>query len=471
MRRRDEELRTELQKLYKDAGASADTATQLAAWNPYDQNQSAPFFDPEWMFEITGGFDVVIGNPPYISIANLPSTLISDLSEQKYNTFARNADLYCLFYERGMNILRPKGIFTYISSNRFCFTNYGSGLRDYLSKKNILQIINFNEINVFESANVGSVVLLIQNSKPDKTPVLIYEAKGDDAISKIRIEKKYSDKEYYQANQWSFDENHLQMLKKKIESVGVPFIQWRGITINRGVTTGANHIFIIDEDKRQELIMEHPSSEEILLPVLKGANIKRYHINDASHYLIFSYRGIDILEYPAVYNYLLKYRTELEEVYEAKHGQKQWYELRNCSYYDKFSMKKLIWTRLSNQNTFSISTAGEFTVDSTSFAVGSNLEYLLAVLNSKTVYFYFKLGSVIWGKNGIKWFGSYFDNIPIPDISEIKQSQFVKLVDTIIDKKNQSIDTSTLETEIDHLVYGLYGLTEEEIAIVEGRTT
>ena len=134
-------------------------------------------------------------------------------------------------------------------------------------------------------------------------------------------------------------------------------------------------------------------------------------------------------------------------------------------------MKKLVWTRLSNQNAFSISTKGEFSVDSSSFAVGDNLEYLASILNSKVVLFYFKLGSVIWGKDGIKWFGKYFDNIPIPKIEKEKQKPFITIVDRILAAKqaNPKADTSVPESEIDRLVYELYGLTEEEIAIIENK--
>lgn len=469
----DEKTRKALQERYKDRIANKEN--EIALWESYKnffKQEAVRFFDVKYFFpNVKDGFDIVIGNPPYISIANLPTKVSNELSKQQnYDTFSRGADLYCLFYERGMKLLMSKGILAYISSNRFCFTNYGDGLREYLSQRNILELINFNEINVFESANVGSVVVVIQNAKPDNNPILIFEAKGEDAAAKIQVEKKYSSKEYYQKEQWSFDENHIQKLKKTIESKGVPFIQWKGITINRGITTGANNVFIIDEKQRRELIKEDASSTEILLPVLRGANIKRFFITKPNQYLVYTYSGIKIQNYPAVYSYLKKHRAELEEVYEAKHGQKKWFELRTCSYYDKFAMKKLVWTRLANQNAFSISLNGEFTVDSSSFAVGENLEYLSSILNSKVVFFYFKLGSVIWGKDGIKWFGKYFDNIPIPEISKEEQKPFVILVDKILSakEKNPEADTSQLEKQLDEMVYKLYELTEEEIKIIEG---
>ena len=167
-RERDKDLRKELAGLLESDGFKPEATRLMVSWDPYDQNKFAGFFDSEWMFGLQKGFDVVIGNPPYISIANLPTNFSNELSKQQYDTFSKGADLYCLFYERGLKLLSPNGILTYISSNRFCFTNYGDGLREYLSKKNILELINFNEIDVFESANVGSIVAVIQNSKPDE---------------------------------------------------------------------------------------------------------------------------------------------------------------------------------------------------------------------------------------------------------------------------------------------------------------
>ena len=422
------------------------------------------------VFHEKKGFDIVIANPPYVSIANLPKETNNILLKQRYETFSKGADIYCLFYEKGMNLLHANGILSYISSNRFCFTNYGVGLRKYLSQKNIIELINFNAINVFESANVGSIVTFIQNNKPSDKNIFVNEIKSELNLDIISTGGKKVARSFYHESQWSFDETGSHSLKQKIESKGVPFNEWNGITINRGITTGANNIFIIDEFKRKELIKQDPKSKKILIPVLRGANIKRYSISNPDQYLIFTYTNIKIQNYPAVYKYLSKNRVELEEVYEAKHGQKKWYELRKCSYYNKFSMKKLVWSRLSNRNAFSISVNGEFTVDSSSFAVGDNIEYLSAILNSKVVLFYFKLGSVIWGKDGIKWFGKYFDNIPIPDVPPEKQKPIVQIVSQILTakQKDPGVDTSALEQQIDEMVYKLYGLTEEEIEIVGG---
>ena len=123
---------------------------------------------------------------------------------------------------------------------------------------------------------------------------------------------------------------------------------------------------------------------------------------------------------------------------------------------------------MSNINAFAISTEKEYSIDSTSFAVGKNLEYLCAVLNSKAVFFYFKLGSVIWGKDGIKWFGNYFDNIPVP-IANSNTIEVIKnlVVEIMEQKEKDSQDTTSLENEIDLLTYKLYGLNYEEVKVID----
>jgi len=186
--------------------------------------------------------------------------------------------------------------------------------------------------------------------------------------------------------------------------------------------------------------------------------------------IFFTKRGVDIEKYPAIKSYLLPYKNDLEPGVGRKVGKYKWFEIQDITaFYTEFSKKKLIWTRLSNINSFSISVNKEFCLDSASFAVTNDAEYLSAILNSKLVLFYFKLGSVIWGKDGIKWFGNYFDNIPIPVISLENQKPFIEIVNQIltIKKENPEFDTKDLESQIDQLVYELYELTEEEIRIIE----
>jgi hypothetical protein len=335
-------------------------------------------------------------------------------------------------------------------------------------------MINFNDVNVFENANVGSLILLLEKCQPSEEEFQLFDFKEKSIDSPLDIlmkeKSKMLAKNYFNENQWSFDTNDIQKIKNKIESKGIPFYKWSGIATNRGVTTGANKIFIIDTATKEKICSKDPNSLEIIKLILRGRDIKRYNLSWSGDWLIFTRRGIDIEKYPAIKNYLLPYRNELEPGIGRKAGNYKWFEIQdNTAFWMEFEKKKLIWTRLSNINGFSISEKKEFCLDSASFAVTKDAEYLSAILNSKVVLFYFKLGSVIWGKDGIKWFGNYFDNIPIPVITEENQKPLIELVNKIlgIKNENQNADTSVLEKNIDHLVYKLYELTGEEIELIE----
>jgi hypothetical protein len=422
------------------------------------------------------GFDVVIGNPPYFSLSTLPNDVQNHFINSNLRTFAKGSDIYCLFYELAINIVSEKSKICFITSNRFCFTNYGIDLRKYLSEKNIIEMINFNDVNVFENANVGSLIMILEKDISSNREIRLLDFKEDSLlkpVNELMNEKsKFLNKSFFGENQWNFDDNDLQKLKIKIESKGVSFSKWKDIATNRGVTTGANKIFIIDTPTKEKICNEDPASIELIKPILRGRDIKRYNLNWSGDWIIFTKRGVDIEIYPAIKNYLLPFKKDLEPGIGRKVGKYKWFEIQDITaFYTEFDKKKLIWTRLSNINGFSISENKEFCLDSASFAVTNDAEYLSAILNSKVVLFYFKLGSVIWGKDGIKWFGNYFDNIPIPVIPGDEQQPFIKLVEEILElkKENSSADTTDLETQIDQLVYKLYELTEDEIKIVEGK--
>ncbi len=435
----------------------------------------------EWRFEFPEvlnddgdfvGFDVVIGNPPYIQIQY--SGFSNSDYFKSFKVFERTGDIYSLFFEKSIEILRQNAVLSFITSNRFCNTNYGLSTRGFLSNFNLLALINFNNVDIFDEANVGTIIISLTKelAKDDNkfTAIQLNDLKLAQALgtSSLNLNSNTNQK-YFGEEQWVFGDNKILDLKYKIRSKSISLSQVDDIKINRGVTTGANSIFIIPKEVGDKLISKNLKNSEIIKPVLKGAEIKRYEVKNFNNYIILTKTGVNIRDYPDIYDYLLENKKELENVYEASKGMKKWFELRKCSYYDSFEDEKLIWTRLSSINSFAISTKKEYSIDSTSFATGKNLQYYCSLLNSKLTFFYFKLGSVIWGTDGIKWFGEYFDSIPIIKLEAEEMKPFIELYDNIISlKQNPSADTSDLEAQIDQLVYALYELTEEEIRIVEG---
>ncbi|HPT21877.1 MAG TPA: Eco57I restriction-modification methylase domain-containing protein [Bacteroidales bacterium] len=460
--------RKELQRILISNGFPTSSAGQIASWDPFNPLHSSSFFDPEIMFAFEGNlrgfFDIVFGNPPYIQFQTIKEQA-KKYDRIGYKSYNQSGDIYCLFYELGYNLLKSNGVLTLISSNRFCFTNYGFNLRGYLSKIEAIKIININNIDVFDEVNVGTLIYIGCKSLDSNKDIKILEIKDKiDFYNFFNAKKELIPvhKEFFQSDQWCFQTNEILSLKKKIGSCGTEFLKLPDLKINRGITTGANNVFIIEESRRNELIQKDPIYNEILVPILRGADIKRWIVNPPKMYIIYSYTGIDIRKYDLIYKYLAKNKEILTQVYEAKNKQKKWYELRACSYYESFSKEKLIWTRLSARNSFAISVNGEFSVDSTSFATGENLKYYCCILNSKLILFFFKLGSVIWGPEGIKWFGDYFDSLPIIP----PNSNTITLFNNLYDKIVNSLSNKDEET-LNLLVYKLYRINYNECKIID----
>lgn len=395
------------------------------------------------------------------------------LLKNKYEVFRETGDIYALFVELGIKVLKANALLSYIVSNRFCTTNYGSSLRKYLSKFQLQNIINFNEISVFDEANVGTLIFSLKNTAKQENNVNIVEITDNKLLSKLdghNLDFIKINQDYLGEEQWLFVPEIYYSITNKMKKKGTPLCEITDLNINRGITTGANKYFVIDNETKNNIIGGDKLSGNIIKPLLKGKDIKRFKVLDYDNWIIFTRRGIDIDKYPSILKYLLPFNEELTPGKGRKAGSYKWFEIQdNTAFYNEFEKEKLIWTRLSNTNSFAISTNKEYAIDSTAFATGKNLKYYCAILNSKAVFFFFKLGSVIWGKNGIKWFGSYFDNIPIPMPNNKILQQIEPIVEKIINLKKENLqsDTSKFEKQIDKLVYKLYGFTKDEIEIIE----
>ncbi len=456
----------------------------LAVWDPFSY-ESNGWFNPDWMFGIEGGFDVVIANPPYLKHESL---IEKEYLKKHYESYHGMADIYTYFIEKGFSILHKHGTLSYIVSNRFSHTNYGRNLRRFLGARNLISLINLNGVAVFENANVDTLIIISTNHSPSNKDVLVcnieHSIRDTSLNEHIKYYADHCARSNFVENAWSFEANRILEIRSKMENNNRGLCKLGNIRINRGITTGLNSVFIIDEQKRKEIIRTDSASTKIIRPILKGEHIRRWCLKWADSHLIYTETDIDIEKYPGVLRYLYEFRDDLEDVYEAKHGKKAWYELRGCKYYSEFEKEKIVYTRLSSINSFAISTDGEFCVDSAGIIVTDDNKYYCAILNSTLIYFYFKLVSVIWGKDGIKWFGNGFDNIPIHEIDSgdsrevIIHDQIVISVDNILaitkepdylTNPAKQARVKELEGQIDQMVYELYGLTPEEIAVVEGK--
>ena len=438
----------------------------------------APAEAVDWRVEFAevfdrGGFDVALANPPYIQLQKDGGKLGKLYRDVGYETFARTGDVYQLFYERGCQLLQSsRGLLAYITSNSWLKAEYGKRLRRYLSKKHEpLALLELGK-DVFASAIVDTSVLLLREGKASGTfPAVDVDHLSDGAFppdgglwKQVRPDGEAP---------WSILSTLEQSVMDKMITVGTPLKEW-DICINYGIKTGFNDAFIIDNLTKEALIAEDPRSADIIKPVLRGRDIQRYMAKWAGLWLIDTHNGhgsapaVDINAYPAVKAHLDGYYEQLEKRYD-KGGTP--YNLRNCAYHAEFVKEKLFWMDMAPRGRFAYSNEEVYCNDKGFTMTGESLKYLCAVLNSAPVTWMAEKKALTTGMGLLQWKKFMVERIPIPQIFAVQQRSFVELVDSILAAKDvdPSANTGEMETEIDRLVYRLYGLSTEEIAAVEER--
>ncbi|BCW95336.1 MAG: hypothetical protein KatS3mg018_0818 [Fimbriimonadales bacterium] len=498
LRQKDAELRQKLADELKKSGWDDATARMLARWNPYDQNASAPFFDPEWMFGVSEGFDIAIGNPPYIQLQKAydAKRKYADLYlDEGYATFDRRGDIYCLFYERGLELLREGGILAYITSNKWMRAGYGEKLRAYFAKNtNPLLLIDLGP-GVFESATVDTNILILQKA-PNQQNLRALTYTDREKSLREATQTQGVVLHNLSAGAWFIGGDAEHRLKQKIEAVGKPLREW-DVKIYRGILTGLNEAFIIDTATRERILdackddAERQRTEAIIKPILRGRDIKRYAYEWKGLWVILAKFGFykEAHLYPAIVAHLSQYEKALKNRGQCRYGrtgkktnadypgQHHWLELDNNPHDDylaEFEKEKVVWQELAQGAQFAYDPEGRFFVSNTAYILtGKNIKYLLAYLNSNlNLYAYEKWYCTKIGSSGVRWLNQHVLDIPAPPITPENQSlaaQIESLVEQILARKrgNPNADTSALEREIDRLVYQLYDLTPEEMALVE----
>ena len=476
LRKQDEILRNELLDLIKqDEMFAPEDAKQMAEWNPYDQNGQAKFFDPEWMFGMDDGFDVVIGNPPYIQLQNNGGELAKQYENCGYSTFARTGDIYCLFYERGWQLLKKGSHLCYITSNKWMRAGYGEKTREFFANKtNPLLLIDFAGVKIFESATVDTNILLYsKSSNQHKTVCAVTNKQNKDSVKNLSdfVQQQNSICDINSSDSWVILSPIEQSIKRKIEAVGTPLKDW-DINIYRGVLTGYNDAFIIDTAKRDEILAncktddERKRTDELIRPILRGRDIKRYGYVDNGLYLINTHNGIrgripriKIEDYPAVKAHLDQYWDKIKK--RADQGDTP-YNLRNCAYLDLFLQPKICWKAVGRNLAFAIVDSGVFLTAPASFiSAGKHNEFILAMLCSKLGKYYIYQNSDTTGAGDIMLNIQSLIRFPIP------QSQKESLlIQQLVNSSNGDPSYIVLQ-KIDRLIYDMYKFSPSEIEIIE----
>ena len=488
LRKQDEELRQKLAILLsEDNDYAPEDAKQMAAWNPYDQNAVSPFFDSEWMFGVTDGFDIVIGNPPYIQLQNEGGKLGKLYQPCGFNTFASTGDIYCLFYERGHQLLKQNGHLCYITSNKWMRAGYGEKTRNFFANEtNPKLLIDFAGVKIFESATVDTNILLFAKANNQhQTICAVTNKQNKDSVKNLSdfVKSNHSLCDFSSCDSWVILSPIEQSIKRKIESVGTPLKDW-DINIYRGVLTGCNEAFIISGEKREEIlrncttIEEKQRTAELIRPILRGRDIKRYgYVWDQDDpkalWLINTHNGvrgkyppIKIDEYPSIKQHLDHYWDKISARDDKGITP---YNLRNCAYLDDFFKPKIVYGQFQDGAEYSFAEEGVFLSSNEYMIISHNYssKCLLAFLNCKVSEWL--LGNITGNLGGNAKIGqkSNFLKLSVAILSQKDQGKFDKLVDTIIQAKKQHRDTMKLEEQIDNEIYNLYGLTENEISEIE----
>jgi adenine-specific DNA-methyltransferase len=441
----------------------------------------------EWRFEFPEvlndegdfiGFDVMIGNPPYISLSKIKEKSQTAYFENNYQTYTKGSDIYCLFYEKGSCLLRKAGFLTYITSNSWLRTIYGDSLKNYLIENMQPQtLLNIEDMQIFEEATVESNIIIL---KKDKVNEFFDVASLNNNYLVGSSLDEYFDKNCFQfiipnTSEWIIGNKETVSLKQKIEQSS-KLLKEFDININRGLLTGLNAAFIINEETKNQLIAESSNSAEIIQPILRGRDLKKYSYEFSGFYLINTHNGvaknnierIKVKEnYPSIYNYLISFLPQIEQ---RQDQGKDWTNLRNCAYLDDFEKPKIVWGEISDQPKFAFDDSNYY-VEATAFLMtGEKLKYLLAILNSKLSEWYFNQISTTTGMGTNRWKKYKIEMLPIKEPTETEELLLEKIVNQILNakKSDPKADTTALETEIDQLVYQLYELTAEEIKIIAG---
>ena len=461
-----------------------------------------------WGFEFYGvfdlekskeerGFDVVIGNPPYVRQEALGE--LKTYYQDAYKVYHGVADLYVYFIERSISSLNEDGIFSYIVANKWLRANYGKPLRHWLKRQCVEEVVDFGDLPVFQATTYPCIIRVSRNQPKSTFAVTEMETLSFTSLDEYVHEHHFAvNREGLDNSGWSLVDEKTQALLEKIRHVGVPLGEYVDGKIYRGVLTGLNEAFVIDAATREKLIAEDPKSEALIKPFLVGRDIKRYQPSESKRYLIFTRRGVDLQRYPAIEQYLLQFKERLMPKPKdwkggkwpgRKPGDYKWYEIQDTIvYYEEFEKPKICWGNLCDEAPFTIDFESYY-VNAPGCILNSSDKYLLGCMNSKLLWRF--LQEIAAGRRGgfIEAKPFYVQQLPIRTIdfadTEDKSShdKMVTLVEQMLalhERLKETMEESEkamlqqqideTDQQIDNQVYELYGLTPEEIAIVEGNS-
>lgn len=434
------------------------------------------------VFQQKGGFDIVIANPPYVRHEDIKE--LKPQLEKAYQVYTGTADLLCYFYELGFKLLHTNGILSFITSNKYLRANYGKPLRQFFKhNSSIVSLIDFGDLPVFEATAYPSIFIAMKGNQAEST-FLGCKIETDEELRAFQhvLQEKgitISQDTLPDEDIWNIEKREILDLKKKIEGTSADtklLCEYIEGKMYRGILTGLNEAFVIDEEIKNRLIKKDSKSAEVIKPFLRGKDIKRYSIDFAHRYLICVPNGwtnhyrknvepenFMKIHLPAVFDWLMQFQDALMK--RDDQGQ-YWWELRPCVYTDEFDKPKIVYPEIGKQFNFCIDTNCYFP-DCTAWCFPSDDRYILGLLSSKVIGFYFSTKSAQIRGGYLRFKEQYMKSLPIRVSTDKQRTKVEQKVLEVMEQKAKGENTEFIESEIDTLAYEIYGLTDEEIRILE----
>ena len=428
------------------------------------------------------GFDIVIGNPPYINMQSLPGMsavyerlrqpMGADSREQKplYTTFNSMGDICSLFFERGWQLLKPSGRLCFVTTNKWLRTGWGEQTREFLvNATNPQMLVDFPKLKLFKKATVEVCVLMFtRDENRQQLQACSVTQKDEQLFNYVHSHARPCC--FEGSENWVVRSQEDLEILRKVRACSKPLGEWDH-QIYRGILTGCNDVFIISDLQRQQILDNCKDDEEcrrtngLIRPVLKGRDLHRYAINFGDRWLIHTHNGIveqeipavDIDDFPAVKHYLDEHAGEIRE--RGDKG-KTYYNLRNCVYWPEFDKAKIVWGEISDKPKFAFDEDGKYYCEATSFFMtGSHLVYLLVYLNSPlSAYLFSKLGTTT-GAGTTRWKKYKVEEQLVPIVSSEQEEK----IETLYRQFVTTGDKKFLDGAYS-IIYDIVGLCPEEIA-------